>query len=92
MSNLEQQLELVKDEIEKIKVRNKRVEANKAWELSKTRTAFIAISTYLLILAFMILIGDDHPFLNAFVASVGYLISTASYGILKKYWLRKYKS
>ena len=105
MNNKEQQLESVKEEIEKIRarnqnledsvtkilLRNKRVEADKAWELSKTRTIFIATSTYLLILIFMVLIHDNHPFLNAFVASVGYLISTASYGILKKYWLRRHK-
>lgn len=92
MSTLEKQIEILNEEVEKIKARNKRVEANKAWELSKTRTAFVAISTYLLILVFMVLIGDDHPFLNAFVASIGYLISTASYGVLKKYWLKNYKS
>ena len=106
MNNTEQQLKSIKDEIEKIKarnqsleesvakihLRNKRVEADKAWELSKTRTIFIAVSTYLLILSFMILIGDNHPSLNAFVASVGYLIAIASYGILKKYWLRKNKA
>lgn len=79
----------LKEEIEKIKARNKRVEADKAWELSKTRTTFIAISTYLLIFTFMILIGDNRPFLNALVASIGYLISTFTYGILKKWWLKR---
>lgn len=84
-------IDLLKAEIEQIKARNKRVEADKAWELSHTRSGFIAASTYLLILVFMLLIGDNHPFLNAFIASLGYLISTASYGILKNWWLKKRK-
>ncbi|MDP3941702.1 MAG: hypothetical protein Q8Q49_05330 [bacterium] len=83
------EIEALKAEIDGIKARNRRVEADKAWELSKTRSSFIAASTYLLILIFMLLIKDDHAFLNAFIASVGYLISTATYGILKKWWLKR---
>lgn len=89
MPTLEQEINLLKDEVEKIKARNRRVEADKAWELSKTRNAFIAVSTYILIFAFMVLIGDEQPFLNALVASVGYLISASTYGILKNWWLKK---
>ncbi len=86
---MEKKMKLLEEEIEKIKVRNKRVEADKAWELSRTRNMFISASTYLLILIFMYLIKDPHPFLNAFFAAVAYLISTSSYGILKKWWLRR---
>lgn len=89
MDELKEKIRHLQSQIEAIQARNRRVEADKAWELSNTRTAFIAISTYLLILGFMILIGDDHPYLNALVASAGYLISTASYGILKNWWLRR---
>ncbi len=89
MDKVENRIQELQNQVEAIQVRNKRVEADKAWELSNTRTVFIAISTYVLILGFMILIGDGHPYLNALVASVGYLISTASYGILKNWWLQK---
>ena len=82
MENLEQR-------VKNIEERNKRVEADKAWETSITRTLFIAISTYLLILIFMLLIKDEHAFLNALVASLGYLISSTSYGVLKKRWLKR---
>lgn len=87
MAKEAQEIASLRAEIEQIKARNRRVEADKAWELSKTRSGFIAASTYLLILTFMLLIGDNHAFLNALIASVGYLISTASYGILKQWWL-----
>ncbi len=75
--------------VEKIEARNKRVEGDKAWETSKERNMFIAVSTYILIFVFMRLIGDNHPFLNAFIASIGYLISTATYNFLKKRWLAR---
>ena len=69
--------------------RNKRVEVDKAWELSRTRTLFISVSTYLLIVIFLLLIKDNHPFLNAFLAAASYLISSETYGVLKKWWLKK---
>ena len=83
-------MENLEERVQKIEERNRRVEADKAWELSQTRTSFIALSTYLLILIFMLLIKDEHPFLNAFVGSIGYLISSATYGVIKKWWLRKF--
>lgn len=91
MPNVEEEIKILKEEVEKIKARNKRVEADKAWELSKTRIAFIAVSTYFLIFFFMILIGDNRPFWNALIASIGYLISTSSYSLLKSWWLRRKK-
>ena len=75
--------------VQKIEERNKRVEADKAWEVSRTRSLFIAFSTYILIFVFMLLIKDDHPFLNALIASLGYLISSETYGVIKKWWLKK---
>ncbi len=75
--------------VQNIEERNRRVEADKAWELSRARTFFIAFSTYVLILIFMFLIKDAHPFLNALVASFAYLISSESYGIIKKWWLSR---
>ena len=75
--------------VQKIEERNRRVEGDKAWELSKTRTFFIAVSTYVFIMLFMILTKDEHPYLNALVASVGYLLSATTYGILKKWWLKR---
>lgn len=78
----------LKTRVEAIELRNKRVEKDKAWELSRTRSIFIMVSTYVLIFVFMKLINDNHPFLNAFIASLGYLISNSTYGFLKKRWIR----
>lgn len=87
--SLEQELKEFKIEIEKIKTRNKRVEADKAWETSKTRTAFIAAVTFVLVFVFLNFSGGERPLLNALIAVVGYWISTESYGILKNWWLKK---
>lgn len=76
-------------EIESIKARNRRVEADKAWETSWTRRIFIVLSTYLLIAIFLIIINVERPFTSAIIPAVAYLISTLSLGILKSWWLKK---
>ncbi|KKU09656.1 MAG: hypothetical protein UX13_C0034G0003 [Candidatus Woesebacteria bacterium GW2011_GWB1_45_5] len=78
-------------EIEKIKERNKRVEADKAWEISWTRRIFIAVSTYVLISIFLIIIRVEKPFLSAVIPAVAYLLSTFSLTILKSHWLKNRK-
>ena len=90
--NLDSRIEIIENRIEAIEKRNKRVETDKAWETSRVRTFFIAVSTYILFLIFMLLIQDRHPFLNALVASAAYIISTATYGFLKSWWLKKNRS
>ncbi len=82
-------MENLEERVKNIEERNRRVEADKAWELSRTRVLFIAFSTYLLIVVFMFLIKDEHPFLNALVASLAYLISSETYGVIKKWWLKR---
>ena len=86
---MDEEIKKLWEEIYAIKARNKRVEVDKAWELSRTRTLFISVSTYLLIVIFLLLIKDNHPFLNAFLAAASYLISSETYGVLKKWWLKK---
>ncbi len=79
----------LEQEIEAIKARNTRVEADKAWEVSLTRRIFIAISTYILISIFMAVLGVEKPMLSAIIPAVAYLISTLSLGILKSWWMKK---
>ena len=42
-------LEQLEEEVEKIKERNRRVEANKVWEISYSRKILLVIFTYLAI-------------------------------------------
>ena len=78
----------LKNEIKKIKERNRRVEKDKAWETSWTRRIAIAVTTYILITIFLTIIKVEKPFLSAIIPAIAYLISTATIGILKNWWLK----
>ena len=77
-------------EIESIKERNRRVEADKAWELSWTRRVFIAAATYVIAGIWLLVIHDSYPWLKAFVPTLGYVLSTLSLPVIKKWWVSKY--
>lgn len=77
--------------VEDILKRNARVEADKAWETSKTRRAIIAGVTYLVAVAFMKKIGVEDYFLSALIPTGGYVLSTLSLPIIKGWWIEKYK-
>ncbi len=78
--------------IEEILARNSRVETDKAWETSKTRRVIIAGITYLTATAFLKLIENDAPFINALVPVGGYLLSTLSLPFVKQWWVSHQKS
>ena len=81
------EIEQLKSEIEQIKSRNKRVEADKAWETSLSRKIVIAVLTYLVIVLFFFSSGLPNPFVNAIVPTVGFLLSTLSLPLLKSLWI-----
>ena len=78
----------LKKEIEKIKERNKKVEADKAWETSWTRRALIVIMTYFVIVLFFYFAELPKPFVNSIVPSLAFVLSTLSLPILKKLWVK----
>lgn len=78
------------EEITQIQERNKRVELDKAWETSWTRRLLIASITYIVASLFMMRIGVPDPWVNALVPTGGFLLSTLSLGIVKKWWVKKY--
>lgn len=81
----------MKKEISAIKERNRRVEIDKAWEISKTRRAIIAIITYLLAVLFLTLINAPYPWLNALVPTFGFILSTLTLPIFKQMWMNLFK-
>lgn len=78
----------IEKEILNIKERNKRVEADKAWEVSWTRRLFIGVVTYVLAGIWLVMINDSYPWLKAFVPAVGYMLSTFSLPLVKNWWLK----
>ena len=77
-----------KKEIKLIKERNRRVEADKAWETSFARRALITVATYFIVVIFLYSIEAPRPWLNALVPTVGYVLSTLSLPFIKKYWIK----
>jgi len=76
-------------EIQNIKERNKRVETDKAWEISKTRKIIITILTYFIVVIFLMSINAPNIWLNALVPSIGFLLSTLTFPFFKKLWINK---
>jgi hypothetical protein len=81
----------IEAEIEDIKLRNRRVEADKAWETSNVRRAIIFIGTYIATYLVFLLIDAPNPHLAALVPAVGFLLSTLTMPVVKQSWLRNRK-
>jgi len=75
--------------IEEIEARNKKVEADKAWETSFARRILLILFTYVSIGLYLDAIQIKDPWLNAIVPSVGFLLSTLTLPFFKNLWLRK---
>ncbi|MFH1218251.1 MAG: hypothetical protein V1679_00200 [Candidatus Peregrinibacteria bacterium] len=78
----------IQEELKKIQARNKKVEADKAWEVSYFRAGVIVVFTYAVAYAFMVIAGLEKPWLGAGVPVIGYFLSTLSLPPLKKWWIR----
>ncbi|OGE82581.1 MAG: hypothetical protein A2846_00445 [Candidatus Doudnabacteria bacterium RIFCSPHIGHO2_01_FULL_49_9] len=81
---------MTQDEIEKsiteIMERNRRVEIDKAWEISWTRRLFITAATYAVAGIWLVLIDESSPWLKALVPAAGYILSTLSLPFIKNWW------
>jgi K+-sensing histidine kinase KdpD len=75
-------------EIELIKQRNKRVEADKAWETSWSRKAVIAGVTYVAIALFLLVMHFDKPFQSAIVPTIGFLLANMTIPFFKNLWFK----
>jgi len=84
------------EKIEIIEKRNRRVEADKAWESSWSRKILLALFTYLSIALYFQYILQKDPWLNAIVPTAGFLLSTLTMPYLKNLWAkyihRKFKT
>lgn len=81
-------LENLEKEIDALKARNKRVEADKAWETSFARRGLLIIFTYLAIGFYLYAINIENPWLNAIVPSIGFLLSTLTLPYFKNLWIK----
>ncbi len=79
----------IANEINTIKERNRRVEADKAWERSMLRIGSITVITYIIAAFVMYTIGVNGYLLNALIPSIGYFLSTQSLPAIKQWWIRR---
>lgn len=76
----------IEKRVKSIEDRNKKVELDKRWETSLTRRASIMALTYLVVLVYLVAIGNDRPFLNALVPVAGFLLSTLALKAIRDIW------
>lgn len=88
--NTSNKLKELEKRIELIENRNRKVELDKAWEISIARRALIALLTYFVITLFFAVIRLEKPFINAIVPTLGFILSTISVPFFKQIWI-KYK-
>ncbi len=75
-----------------IKVRNKRVELDKAWETSWTRKICICILTYIVVIIYSYVIRNfDNILFSSLVPVIGFTLSTLSLKIVRNLWEKKTK-
>jgi len=84
-----QTIEQLENDIQEIKTRNLRVEADKAWETSATRRCAILALTYVVMVVFFVVIKQERPFIGALVPVLAFALSTLTLSFFKKYWMRK---
>lgn len=81
-NNLEQR-------VEQLEARNKRVEADKAWETSWTRRVSIMILTYIVVVCYLRFVVHIDPWINALVPVIGFFLSTLTISYVKRWWVQK---
>lgn len=79
--------------VEAIEKRNKKVETDKAWEISWTRRVCIMLLTYVVVIAYSYVIRkSDNIFLSSLVPVIGFTLSTMSLNLIRKFWEKQEKN
>ncbi|MBS3169478.1 hypothetical protein J4210_03260 [Candidatus Woesearchaeota archaeon] len=78
----------IEQRIEAIELRNKKVEADKAWETSAARKILIAVLTYFVVVLFFFAAGLSKPLINSIVPTLGFVLSTFSLPFFRKLWVK----
>ncbi len=87
-----QRVQQLETEASALKERNKRVEGDKAWEISYFRSCSLAAATYVVSAVVLKMIDRENFFVEALVPALGYLLSTLSLPAVKRWWVRKFDS
>jgi hypothetical protein len=77
---------MMNESVLEIQQRNSRVEADKAWETSRTRRACVALVIYLAASGVFLRLESPRPYADAVVPVLGYILSTLTFGAIKDWW------
>lgn len=80
----------IEERIQRIEERNARVESDKAWETSWFRILTIAGMTYIVAVVLLARMGVDRVWFSACVPAAGYILSTQSLPMLKRWWVKRH--
>lgn len=86
---MQEKIAAIEKELETIKARNRRVEADKAWEISGLRIGTILVITYITAATVLFIIGVKDYYLGALVPALGFLLSTQSLPLIKNWWIKR---
>lgn len=75
--------------LDKLEARNRRVEADKAWETSWTRRLIIMLLTYLTVVCYLSFVVHIDPWINAVVPVAGFFVSTFTITFVKNNWVER---
>lgn len=76
----------LEERVEKLEARNRRVEADKAWETSWMRRIAIMVLIYITIVFYLHFVIHINPWINGLVPVIGYFVSTLTISRLKNNW------
>lgn len=86
---MDDSLQNVHAAITELRARNRRVEAEKAWETSWLRIGSIALITYVAAVFVLWMIGAPRMFLSASVPVIGFVLSTQSLPWIRHRWIQR---
>ena len=86
---MEERTHTIERELQTIKERNARVEADKAWERSLFRMLSLAFITYVVAAVLLYLVAVPRFLLSALVPAAGFMLSVQTLPALKRWWIRR---
>lgn len=81
----------LEERVASLEARNRRVEADKAWETSWVRRLAVMLLTYLVVVVYLRFVIHINPWLNALVPVFGFFLSTLTLTYIKKRWILERK-
>ncbi len=80
----------IEEEINLIRCRNRKAEADKAWEISNMRKIAVALTAYFVMICVMYVLKMENLFIGAIIPTLGFILSTVSADLVKKIRMKKF--